>query len=69
MREEAPPELFNPNIRKVQEPARSLARLDPAFGMQTSNISGSESDQLEKSGTHTHTENTHIQNMANRGQH
>ncbi|KAL6457366.1 hypothetical protein MHYP_G00343290 [Metynnis hypsauchen] len=49
VREEAPPEMFNPNIRIVQEPERSLARLDPAFGMQSSNISGSESDQLEKS--------------------
>ncbi|KAL7829885.1 hypothetical protein AOLI_G00307700 [Acnodon oligacanthus] len=49
VREEAPPELFNPSIRKVQEPGRSLARLDPAFGVQSSNISGSESDQLEKS--------------------
>ncbi|KAL7830767.1 hypothetical protein SRHO_G00318940 [Serrasalmus rhombeus] len=49
VREEAPPELFNPNIRKVLEPGRSLARLDPAFGMQSSNIPGSESDPLEKS--------------------
>ncbi|KAI4899833.1 hypothetical protein NFI96_016901 [Prochilodus magdalenae] len=49
VREEAPPELFKANIRKIQEPGRSLARLDPTFGMQSSNISGSESDQLEKS--------------------
>uniref|UniRef100_A0A3B4DGK8 SWI/SNF related BAF chromatin remodeling complex subunit C1b n=1 Tax=Pygocentrus nattereri TaxID=42514 RepID=A0A3B4DGK8_PYGNA len=59
VREEAPPELFNPNIRKVLEPGRSLARLDPAFGMQSSNIPGSESDPLEKSGTYAYT-HTHI---------
>ncbi|XP_072532593.1 SWI/SNF complex subunit SMARCC1b [Salminus brasiliensis] len=49
VREEAPPELFNPNVRKAQEPGRSVARLDPPFGLQSSNIPGPDSDQLEKS--------------------
>ncbi|XP_066531198.1 SWI/SNF complex subunit SMARCC1b isoform X2 [Hoplias malabaricus] len=47
VREETPPELFN--IRKSQEPGRSVAQIDPNFGMPSSNISGSDSEQLEKS--------------------
>ncbi|KAG9280073.1 SWI/SNF complex subunit SMARCC1-like [Astyanax mexicanus] len=46
VREEAPPELFNP---KAPEPGRSLPRLDPPFGLQSSNVSGPDSDPLEKS--------------------
>uniref|UniRef100_W5LBX2 SWI/SNF related BAF chromatin remodeling complex subunit C1b n=1 Tax=Astyanax mexicanus TaxID=7994 RepID=W5LBX2_ASTMX len=51
VREEAPPELFNP---KAPEPGRSLPRLDPPFGLQSSNVSGPDSDPLEKSGGFKH---------------
>ncbi|XP_053084304.1 SWI/SNF complex subunit SMARCC1b isoform X1 [Pangasianodon hypophthalmus] len=48
VREQASPELLNPPILKIQDPAQSLAELEPTFGMQSSNTSGPEADQLEK---------------------
>ncbi|XP_053469203.1 SWI/SNF complex subunit SMARCC1b isoform X1 [Ictalurus furcatus] len=48
VREQASPELLNPPILKIQDPGQSLAELEPTFGMQSSNTSGPEADQLEK---------------------
>ncbi|XP_017310192.1 SWI/SNF complex subunit SMARCC1b isoform X1 [Ictalurus punctatus] len=48
VREQASPELLNPPIVKIQDPGQSLAELEPTFGMQSSNTSGPEADQLEK---------------------
>ncbi|XP_035385313.1 SWI/SNF complex subunit SMARCC1b [Electrophorus electricus] len=47
VRDEATPELLHSHIHR--ERARSLAQLDSAFSLQSSNISESDSDQLEKS--------------------
>lgn len=70
VQDQASPELLNPCILKIQDPGKSLAELEPTFGMQSSHTSGPEANQLEKTGTYIHLEPKPVlQESASRGQH
>ncbi|MEE6512630.1 hypothetical protein FKM82_019747, partial [Ascaphus truei] len=48
VREEVPLELVEAHIKKVQEAAKALGKVDPAFGLESSCIAGTGSDDAEK---------------------
>ncbi|XP_016893535.1 SWI/SNF complex subunit SMARCC1 isoform X2 [Cynoglossus semilaevis] len=48
VREEVPAELVEAHVKKVQEAARSTGKVDPAFGLETSGIAGTDPEEPEK---------------------
>ncbi|XP_068091403.1 SWI/SNF complex subunit SMARCC1 isoform X2 [Hyperolius riggenbachi] len=50
VREEVPLELVEAHIKKVQEAAKALGKVDPSYGLESSCIAGTGPDEPEKSG-------------------
>lgn len=50
MKEEVPTALVEAHVRKVEEAAKVTGKADPAFGLESSGIAGTTSDELERIG-------------------
>ncbi|XP_063149740.1 SWI/SNF complex subunit SMARCC2 isoform X2 [Candoia aspera] len=50
MKEEVPTALVEAHVRKVEEAAKMTGKADPAFGLESSGIAGTTSDELERIG-------------------
>lgn len=50
MKEEVPTALVEAHVRKVEEAAKVTGKADPAFGLESSGIAGTTSDEPERSG-------------------
>lgn len=50
MKEEVPTALVEAHVRKVEEAAKVTGRADPAFGLESSGIAGTTSDEPERIG-------------------
>uniref|UniRef100_A0A670K8A3 SWI/SNF related BAF chromatin remodeling complex subunit C2 n=1 Tax=Podarcis muralis TaxID=64176 RepID=A0A670K8A3_PODMU len=50
MKEEVPTALVEAHVRKVEEAAKVTGKPDPAFGLESSGIAGTTSDELERIG-------------------
>uniref|UniRef100_A0A803TLA7 SWI/SNF related BAF chromatin remodeling complex subunit C2 n=1 Tax=Anolis carolinensis TaxID=28377 RepID=A0A803TLA7_ANOCA len=48
MKEEVPTALVEAHVRKVEEAAKVTGKADPAFGLESSGIAGTTSDELER---------------------
>ncbi|XP_015743208.1 SWI/SNF complex subunit SMARCC2 isoform X4 [Python bivittatus] len=48
MKEEVPTALVEAHVRKVEEAAKMTGKADPAFGLESSGIAGTTSDELER---------------------
>lgn len=53
MKEEVPTALVEAHVRKVEEAAKVTGKADPAFGLESSGIAGTASDEPERIGEHT----------------
>lgn len=51
MKEEVPTALVEAHVRKVEEAAKVTGKADPAFGLESSGIAGTTSDEPERIGT------------------
>ncbi|NXN96934.1 SMRC2 protein, partial [Rhinopomastus cyanomelas] len=51
MKEEVPTALVEAHVRKVEEAAKVTGKADPAFGLESSGIAGTTSEEPERSGT------------------
>lgn len=52
MKEEVPTALVEAHVRKVEEAAKVTGKADPAFGLESSGIAGTASDEPERIGEH-----------------
>lgn len=52
MKEEVPTALVEAHVRKVEEAAKVTGKADPAFGLESSGIAGTASDEPERIGKH-----------------
>lgn len=52
MKEEVPTALVEAHVRKVEEAAKVTGKADPAFGLESSGIAGTTSDEPERIGEH-----------------
>lgn len=52
MKEEVPTALVEAHVRKVEEAAKVTGKADPAFGLESSGIAGTTSDEPERIGKH-----------------
>lgn len=50
MKEEVPTALVEAHVRKVEEAAKVTGKADPAFGLESSGIAGTTSDEPERIG-------------------
>lgn len=50
MKEEVPTALVEAHVRKVEEAAKVTGKADPAFGLESSGIAGTTSDEQERIG-------------------
>ncbi|XP_070793952.1 SWI/SNF complex subunit SMARCC2 isoform X8 [Pituophis catenifer annectens] len=50
MKEEVPTALVEAHVRKVEEAAKMTGKADPAFGLESSGIAGTTSDELDRIG-------------------
>lgn len=50
MKEEVPTALVEAHVRKVEEAAKATGKADPAFGLESSGIAGTTSDEPERIG-------------------
>lgn len=48
MKEEVPTALVEAHVRKVEEAAKVTGRVDPAFGLESSGIAGTASEEPER---------------------
>lgn len=48
MKEEVPTALVEAHVRKVEEAAKVTGKADPAFGLESSGIAGTTSDEPER---------------------
>lgn len=53
MKEEVPTALVEAHVRKVEEAAKVTGKADPAFGLESSGIAGTASDEPERIGERT----------------
>lgn len=53
MKEEVPTALVEAHVRKVEEAAKVTGKADPAFGLESSGIAGTASDEPERIGEYT----------------
>lgn len=51
MKEEVPTALVEAHVRKVEEAAKVTGKADPAFGLESSGIAGTASEEPERIGT------------------
>lgn len=54
MKEEVPTALVEAHVRKVEEAAKVTGKADPAFGLESSGIAGTTSDEPERIGKTWH---------------